>query len=766
MGVLGLTSYVNQRSDVCFEPYHLSDCVLIIDGYGLAAQLYNSYSKINSSFGGDYDKYCKLITNFIENLKKCRVTPLVICDGGYEKKKFNTVKRRNLQRVYALEKISPSCCNLQCFPLMMRHVFREKLKELSVLIFQTDFEADSEIAALSRKLNAPVLSNDSDFFIYDVNYIPLTSMIFDRCEGKGKHCYIPCQIFSVNNLLKSFGNIPKTMLPLLATVLGNDYIKTSSFKEFYSHLKMDKTKKMRPGQRRVKGLVDWLKNETFESAMAKILQCMKKKARRNVKRNIKNIIKGYTNLESTLNDYLPEYIGDKNNIQSEEVLELINSFNSLCCTESSEESDNESVSSKELLGSSSDNPDSEVEEELEENESDVSSDEASVKNIDVTVPKNLLIPSWLLHESRLGNMCPSINTLLSIKVYFYCPQVEDYESDWAGSISLPILQVVLGLLGLSSINYWYRKKSKYVNSLLLSVKSVSGLDFPELDVLHMLSPSEKKLIIFKTLDVENPSILQSFPREWHLLLMSIVFWSKANESSIKYWHLHALIITIITINVIFRQVGPCWQKKTFLKKYGSKMKILLKNNVPKSLPFECKSTIEAIEMVTSDDCLIALDGLIPYFHVDENLNRNSKRFSRNIVHTYAQLQSTFELGVTLNSLLSHPFKRSHLGNFYNGTFLYNFTVNFKGRTNVLSYMQTLLGKAPSVLNLYIAVYNNLMLLIPDPPKQVVKVKKPKKRKEIKEVKMETCNEEMSDTDSFNDANNRYCLLSSQVIVNR
>lgn len=270
MGVLGLTSYVNQRSDVCFEPYNLSDCILVIDGYGLAAQLYNSSSKINSAFGGDYDKYCQLITKFIDNLRKCQVTPIVICDGGYEKKKFNTVKRRNLLRVYALEKVSPSCNNLQCFPLMMRHVFREKLKELSVLIYQADFEADNEIAALSRKLNAPVLSNDSDFFIYDVNYIPLTSMIFDRCEGKGKHCFIPCQIFSMNNLLKSFGNIPKTMLPLLATVLGNDYIKASKFKEFYGHLKMDKTKKMSTGQRRVKGVVDWLQNETFESAMAKV----------------------------------------------------------------------------------------------------------------------------------------------------------------------------------------------------------------------------------------------------------------------------------------------------------------------------------------------------------------------------------------------------------------------------------------------------------------------------------------------------------------
>lgn len=737
MGVVGLTSYVNQRSDICFEPYHLSDCVLVIDGYGLAAQLYNSSSKLNSAFGGDYDKYCKLITNFIDNLRKCQVTPIVICDGGYEKKKLKTVKKRNSLRVFSLEKVSPSCCSLQCFPLMMRHVFREKLKELSVLVLQTDFEADNEIAALSKKLNAPVLGCDSDFFIFDVDYIPLTSMIFDRCEGKGKNYYIPCQIFSMNNLLKSFGNLPKTMLPLLATVLGNDYIKASNFKEFYSHLKMDKTKKIKLGQRRVKGVVDWLKNETFESAITKILQFMNKNARKNAKRSIKNIIKGYTNLESTLSDYLPEYISNENNQQSQEILELINSFNLLSCPDNPVESEESVCSEKSLTldsddSASVDNINGEVEVELEENESDVLSEDESDTNRDVSHPKN----------------------------------VEDYDCEWAGSISLPILQILSGLLRLPSVNYWSRRKSKYVHSQLIPVYSISGLEFPELDLLNILSPSKKKLIILKTLGVENTSILQGFPSEWHLLLMSVVFWNKANESSIKYWHLHALIITIIATNVIFKKVGPFWQKKTFLKRHGSKLKDLLKKEQPKNQSALCKSTIEAIEMVSFDDCLIALDCIIPYFHIDETLNRNSKRFSRSIVHAYAQLQSTFELAVTLNSLLSYPFKRCHLGNFYNGTFLYNFSVNFKGRTNILSYLQSLLGKAPSVLNLYTTVYDSLILLIPDAPKQIIKTKKPKKRKEVIEVRNESENEEMSDVDSFNDSNNRYCLLSSQVIVNR
>ena len=131
-----------------------------------------------------------------------------------------------MRRVQSFEKVYLSHAKyipqLQCFPLMMRHVFTEKLLEINVPVFQTDFEADNEIAALAKKLNAPVLSNDSDFFIYDVQYIPLTSISFYSCEYSSNKFYIPCQIFNVNSLLKRFGNLQKTMLPLLATVLGND----------------------------------------------------------------------------------------------------------------------------------------------------------------------------------------------------------------------------------------------------------------------------------------------------------------------------------------------------------------------------------------------------------------------------------------------------------------------------------------------------------------------------------------------------------------
>ena len=471
-------------------------------------------------------------------------------------------------------------------------------------------------------------------------------------------------------------------------------------------------------------------------------------------------------MDTILDDYLPNFVSFKNEIAEAEVLELTDSFKVLGNIESSEESDNENIC-VENSSSTSSGSDLENEDNATSEEDDVPCDVDEGVSDNVVLSKNVPIPSWLLEEARVCNMCPSINTLLLLRIYFYSPQVEDYEYSWAGSATLPILQVIAGLLGLPTIEYWYRMKNRYVSSQLSSVNSISELNFPELNVLNLLPHSDKRTILFSALKIENDTVLDGCVDDWKLFFMSIIYWLKTNEEpSIKYWHIHALIITFITVNVIGGKVGLFWNKKTFLKKFRTKINFALKNSALKIDSGECHNIIEALKVVTLDDCLIALDCLIPYFHIDEKLNRNSRTFSRSTLHIYARLQSTFELAVTLNSLLLQPFKRCHLGNFYNGTFLYNFTVNFKTRTNILSYIENLLGKAPSILNLYYAVYNSLITLLPSTPKQIVKQKRSKTKTKIVLVNSECCIDETSDVEEFNDCNNRYSLLNNQCFVHK
>ena len=79
-------------------------------------------------------------------------------------------------------------------------------------------EADAEIASLANDLNCPVLSNDSDFFIFDIRggFIPLSSFNWKIRPLKS-------DIFYRTKLAHHFRIRPE-LLPLLASLAGNDYV--------------------------------------------------------------------------------------------------------------------------------------------------------------------------------------------------------------------------------------------------------------------------------------------------------------------------------------------------------------------------------------------------------------------------------------------------------------------------------------------------------------------------------------------------------------
>ena len=74
--------------------------------------------------------------------------------------------------------------------------------------------------------NCPVLSNDSDFFIFDIKggYVPLSS--FNWKAG-----FLTADIFYREKLASHFG-ISEEFLPLFASLVGNDYVSSEALAEF------------------------------------------------------------------------------------------------------------------------------------------------------------------------------------------------------------------------------------------------------------------------------------------------------------------------------------------------------------------------------------------------------------------------------------------------------------------------------------------------------------------------------------------------------
>ena len=91
-------------------------------------------------------------------------------------------------------------------------------------------EADAEIASLANALNCPVLSNDSDFFIFDIRggFIPLSSFNWKIRPLKS-------DIFYRTKLAHHFRIRPE-LLPLFASLAGNDYVSLELLKPLHESL--------------------------------------------------------------------------------------------------------------------------------------------------------------------------------------------------------------------------------------------------------------------------------------------------------------------------------------------------------------------------------------------------------------------------------------------------------------------------------------------------------------------------------------------------
>ena len=98
-------------------------------------------------------------------------------------------------------------------------------------------EADAEIASLASAWSCPVLSNDSDLFIFDIKggYIPLSSF-------QWKSSRLKANIFHRRKLVSHLGIRPE-LVPLFASLAGNDYVSWDMLRGFRLAMNLSKEEK-------------------------------------------------------------------------------------------------------------------------------------------------------------------------------------------------------------------------------------------------------------------------------------------------------------------------------------------------------------------------------------------------------------------------------------------------------------------------------------------------------------------------------------------
>ncbi|XP_063979768.1 protein asteroid-like isoform X1 [Diachasmimorpha longicaudata] len=752
MGIRGLTTYIANRSEYFFEPHELQNTYLVIDGWSLSSQIYCKIARCNCTFGGDYDQFSQSVTQFFQDLLRCQVIPIVLLDGGWENKKKLTVYKRARERLSAASNFSPAVQNtLKYFPLMQPDVFRDVLVTLGIKFVMCPFEADECIAAVARILKAPVLSYDSDFYIYGVEYIPFTTLdpfVIKKKSGYAKRC----KIYRVEKLLNKFRGLDVSLLPLASILLGNDYIKRSTFKDFFRKFKLKKSKTQNEQQRRIQTIFNWLRHYSLNSAVAAVLKRLKKNQRKRVLYSIELIINGY----STLATYMMEPLGLTETCASairenkSKAFRFQGDLDKL--DEMTDEVDDEETE---------DEDEEEIEEvdEIEEEPDPLASEKFTSS-----------VPEWFIKSHLAGNFPTYFINMLTHNFYILTPQIEDFTQPSSHEISVPIITKIFSFLSSSKgeeniLQLLVRERNQFAKRFI----AVPRAPVPLQD-LREVSSLERRKIIDEVLGISQGQ-LDDCPEGWRLYLGSVIYWMR-HEALPERNNIHLnCVVASMLFSIIDDRIGFRRSKKAFERMFSEEFERIRnekrqQSEVIKQGDDDC-SLREAIDVVDKEDCIVAAQFYVSHFEMDERLRSLPRKFCIEIVHGFAQLQSCLRHLMHLNALLGYPYVHPRPAELFNGTLLYNLYANLAKRNDAQVYLEGKLQNAPRLFRVFQGLYKIVENCLGEIREEKIKSKR-KRTRNRKRERPDSDNEffsvdsdlESSEMGLFYDPRNPFSVLAA------
>ncbi|XP_063358691.1 protein asteroid-like [Cydia amplana] len=665
MGVRGLTTYINYNQNAFLRDHHLHDTNLVVDGHSLCAQLYRLLNSF-SAFGGDYDKFAACVKTFFKNLRKCNITPYVIFDGAYERRKLKTAYSRLKARIRGGSQLDPvTQSSLQLFPILLRDTFRDVLVEMDIAYTVCEFEADDEIAAMARHLGCPVLSYDSDFFIYNVLYIPFNTVELKPTpigtKENGEKIYaLECKMYKVEYMLKHFGGLEDELLPLLATLLGNDYVQKRVFNKFFSQLKLPKSKKKKNEQQRcIHGLFKWLQNETLESAIVKILGRMKKNQKDRVFATIKRSIEGYNRKTCISLKYF--------NIGYSDDIESIAELNMPECDENETEQ--------------------EVEDENESSDDDSNDDDDKSSSEESIQDEQLVLglPEWFAERIRTNLIPQPYLNLFVHHLHLSAPQAEDYTDEDSFICALPIMRYAFDLLTDFSEEYCIYVSRDGLNYKRIFVDKEYSISRLFDAAFYELTEEQLKECFVHFIEQKMPkldlAVLEDLPSNFRIYLIAILWWVLQTKPPLA--HVLSLLTCYVTLEVVDEKTGTFRGHNHLNNKYSKKIEELKRLPVPNNDDeiFINKNKVQY------EDCLLAASVLVKHFEIDTSIKKKPKSYDTKKMHSFARFQCCLLQFNSLNNLCHNPYEATKYAKSFNGTFVYNIALVLDHQMEPYTYLQ-------------------------------------------------------------------------------
>lgn len=686
-----------------------------------------------------------------------------------------------------------------------------------------------------------MLSYDSDFYIFDGQYIPyvtITPKVYKKTvtkqslevevvpkKQKGQknvkrkakkliveansegdepveevtYNYLDCCMYTIENLTD--GVLENDMLPLFAIMLGNDFISRKWFAKFFRNVGRRSTKRKKnlsPQQKKIYTLLNWLQHETLRSAIRKILDCVKHNQRPKLWYQIRNAMRGYKMVHSKSFEYFG-FAEEPFEQEDNPVLHM--SLDELMAAEESEH-ESEEVEEEQSEDEAGASGDEEAEiEEVDEEENEISEAEAqngengfevkdsddddfqdpnegSLSDEDEPAPvrrKKFEFPESFKSIYNSASTPRFLVDTLRCRRYINYPQVEDFNSNDSNAISYPILNLLYSLLHTPDVPlmYYYTRVPKQVR---YEVKKIEPKEFP---LVADYNPSEKKNLKFiklifsrelKNFD-EIFELIKEIPEAHQLYILAVIYWMK-RSSTANSTFLKTAIIGFLAISVVDKKCGSAHRDSTkFLKNFDKHLKDLKAKEAENPDTTELKDVPlkSVFRNVTKQEALLTMENLVRDYEISPKFQRKHADFRRNIVSTFAELQSvTFNL-FAISPFLNYPFDNIRIENYFNGLFLYNMYLKLSSRANSLEYIQRyILHHSPALMRIFARTYEICATALPDMKIEAVETldapKKIKSRTKVKKpkalVKQENdCVENASESDhEFDDLNNKFSQL--------
>ncbi|KAK4050874.1 hypothetical protein OIV83_003296 [Microbotryomycetes sp. JL201] len=262
MGVHGLATYVRQNSslrrDIHLPDPALPNVALIVDGLAFLF----SIGQDNALRGGDYAELENKVRMYITYWQSCGLVPEFVFDGPAGSEKQGTVLMRSQQSLDRVIRYMNNLNDAQLqlpweiskaskLPLLSQTALLATLMALNVPFHFAKGEADSPTAYLAEERQGFILSNDSDYFIFDARhrgYVPLQGVRYGTAQSliltPEAMCRPACMSFGAYHSvdLANLLMIPAHRLPLFAALVGNDVA------DFLEQLSPSRAPRRFPGQ--------------------------------------------------------------------------------------------------------------------------------------------------------------------------------------------------------------------------------------------------------------------------------------------------------------------------------------------------------------------------------------------------------------------------------------------------------------------------------------------------------------------------------------